>query len=278
MKSLLVCTDFSEASEHAAKYACMFAVQYQLRYITLFHAYQTFIPAMGLPAKGYDNNEAYNFSVKQLKDLQEKIELLAGNKVSIKIRADDVNLGEGINRICEKENAEMVVMGMKGKSNFEKAITGSNAISVAKNSYYPVLIVPVAAALKSVERMLIACDLSKSSKTIPTDLVKEMLTLFNAPLTVLNVDYNNKHFSPETPDHLYHIHHLFDKYGPEYAFTENKDISLGILEYAEQHDISIIVAMPRNYNFFERLFHKSATEGLIYRTSIPLLTLHAPQK
>jgi nucleotide-binding universal stress UspA family protein len=277
MKSILVCTDFSDSAEHAANYACMFARQCHIPYITLFHAYQTYIATLSLPANLYDDDNIYQDSIKKLQDLQGRLSALAGPGVSINISAKDISLGESINRICQDENADLVVMGTKGKSNLEKAFMGTNTIEVAENSYFPVLVVPNEAKIESVQKILIACDLGKVTETIPVNLLNEVLNLFKAQLTVLNVDYKNKHFSPGTVDELYHIHHLFDAYNPEYAYTENKDVSSGILEYAEQHDISLIIVIPKNYNLFQGLFHRSTTESLIYRSRIPLLTLHAPQ-
>jgi nucleotide-binding universal stress UspA family protein len=276
MKSLLICTDFSEPSMHAAKYACMLAQQYHFKFIVLFHAYQTFVPAVSLPLPKSQTDEIYNTALKQLHHQQQEIKQLVGPGITFSVRAEDTLLGESINRICQKENTDLVVMGMKGKSGVQKSLAGSNTINVAQNSYYPVLVVPEEAAIEPVGRILVACDLSKVSETIPTSLMNEILGLLQAPLTVLNIDYRDKHFSPGTPHELYHLHHVFDHYHPKYAFTEDKNIASGILEYAKQNSISLIIAMPKNYNFFHQLFHASTTEKLMYQSPIPLLTLHAP--
>lgn len=276
MKSLLICTDFSKPSLHAAKYGCVLARIYGFGYITLFHAYQVIMPTAGLPVTLHTIDEVERAALKQLEDLEKELQPVAGPEIIINVRSQDVSLGESINRICQQENCDMVVMGMKGKSNLEKMLTGSNTVNVAENSYFPVLIVPAEASLQPVRRMLVACALSKVTETIPAALMHEVLDMFDAPLTVLNIDHQDKHFSPKTPDDLYRLHHIFDKYNPQYAFTENKNTVSGILEYAHKNDISLIIAMPKNYNFFEGLFHKRISEQLIYHSDIPVLTLHAP--
>jgi nucleotide-binding universal stress UspA family protein len=168
----------------------------------------------------------------------------------------------------------MVVMGIAGKSKLEKAIIGSNAVDVSQNSYYPVLIVPSEASLQSIRKILFACDLTNVSTSTPVGLLKEFLHLFNGQLFVLNVDSKNRKSSPHTPKEISQLHDILDKYKPEYAIISHENTSKGILEYAEKNQVSLIITIPKNYNFFQKLFHKSISENLIYHSAIPLLTLH----
>lgn len=274
MKTLLICTDFSEAALHAARYGYMLATQYGFGYITLFHAWQAIMPTTTLPLGTYEPKEMARASIEQLKKLKEDLEKLADADIQIRIRTENLSLGESINIICKEENADMVVMGISGKTKFEKAFIGSSAINVSQNSKYPVLIVPAQAAIEPVRSILFACDLSEIKATTGLDSVAEILELFHAPLFVLNVDEKNRHFSPQTPEEMYQMHHIFDKYKPGFAFTDNKDVTAGITEYAEINNISLIITIPRHYNLIQQLFHRSTTQKLIYQSPVPLLTLH----
>lgn len=274
MKTLLICTDFSEAALHAARYGYMLATQYGFGYITLFHAWQAIMPTTTLPLGTYEPKEMARASIEQLKKLKEDLEKLADADIQIRIRTENLSLGESINIICKEENADMVVMGISGKTKFEKAFIGSSAINVSQNSKYPVLIVPAQAAIEPVRSILFACDLSEIKATTGLDSVAEILELFHAPLFVLNVDEKNRHFSPQTPEEMYQMHHIFDKYKPGFAFTDNKDVTAGITEYAEKNNISLIITIPRHYNLIQQLFHRSTTQKLIYQSPVPLLTLH----
>jgi len=274
MKTLLICTDFSEAALHAARYGYMLATQYGFGYITLFHAWQAIMPTTTLPLSTYEPKEMARASIEQLKKLKEDLEKLADADIQMRIRTENLSLGESINIICQEENADMVIMGISGKTKFEKAFIGSNAINVSQNSKYPVLIVPAQAPVEPVHSILFACDLSEIKATTGLDSVAEILELFHAPLFVLNVDDKNRHFSPQTPEEMYQMHHIFDKYKPGFAFTDNKDVTAGITEYAEKNNISLIITIPRHYNFIQQLFHRSTTQKLIYQSPVPLLTLH----
>jgi K+-sensing histidine kinase KdpD len=125
---------------------------------------------------------------------------------------------------------------------------------------------------------LLACDLNDISDTIPVDSLKKILELFNAPLTLLNVDHNNRNFSAQTPEEIHHLHYLLDKYKPQYAFIDHEDTATGILDYAEKNEVSLIVTIKKNYDFFQKLFHKSTSKKLIYRSAIPLLILHESEQ
>ena len=274
MKTLLICTDFSVPATHAARYGYMLATQYQFGYITLFHAWQTVVYTTALPLNTRGDSEIAKASIDQLKKLKEELEKPGGDNVRIRIRTENLSLGESINTICKEENADMVIMGVSGKTKFEKTFIGSNAINVAQNSKYPVLIVPAQAAVEPVHSILFACDLNEIVATTNLDPVAEILELFHASLVVLNVGDKNRHFSPQTPEEMYQMHHIFYKYKPRFVFTDNKDITAGITAYAENNNISLIITIPKHYNLIQQLFHRSTTQKLIWQSPVPLLTLH----
>ena len=277
MRTLLICTDFSDSADHAARYGCMLARQYKFGSITLFHSYQMIVPptAMAFDSSfSYAGNEPAKDAMKRLKSLKVELVKLAGKDTTIRIRTENLTLGESINNICQEEKADMVIMGISGKSKFEKIFIGSNTIIVSENSKYPVLVVPDQAPVEPIQNILFACDLSKVTATTPLGLLEGIMELFRAPLIVLNVDDKNRHFSPQTPEEMYQLHHIFDKYKPRYAFTDNEDITTGITDYAEKNNISLIITVPKNYNFIDQLFHRSITQKLIWQSSVPLLTLH----
>lgn len=274
MKTLLICTDFSASAKHAARYGCMLASHYKFRHIVLLHAYQTMVPTTVLPLENTPYKDSYDVSLRQLKDLQKELSGSTDNDIIIRTRLEAVSLGESINDICKEEEADMVVMGITGKSKFEKLFVGSNAVTVSQTSKYPVLIVPAEAPIEPIRSILFACDLNEVTATIPLDSLDKILAFFYAPLFVVNVDNKNRHFSPQTPEEMYHLHHIFDKYRPQYAFIDREDITSGIIDYAEKNYISLIITVRRNYNFIQQLFHRSKTEKLIYQSIIPLLILH----
>lgn len=274
MRTILVCTDFSTSANHATEYACMLATRYNFPRITLYHAYQVVAPTIDVPVMPYVGTELYNAVERQLTEQATKIGEQTGNDIVVDIRAEERVLGENINDICKEENAELIVTGVSEKSGLERIIVGSNALRLSEAAHCPVLMVPPDAPILPVKRVLLACDLEKVSEATPLDALDKVLETFQAQLVVINVDDGNRHFSPKTVEEIYRLHHVFDKYKPEYAFVENKDIAEGILDYAKEQDISLVITIPRYYNFLRNLFHKSTTKNLVYNSKLPLLTLH----
>jgi len=274
MRTILVCTDFSASADHATEYACMLAARYDFQRITLYHAYQVVAPTTDVPVTPYVGTELYNMVERKLTDLATKVGELTGKDIVVDIRAEERVMGENINEICEQENAELIVTGVSERSGLERIIVGSSALRISEAGHCPVLMVPPDAPIVPVKRVLLACDLEKVSEATPLDALDKVLETFQAQLVVINVDDGNKNFSPNTVDEIYRLHHVFDKYKPEYVFVENKDIAEGILDYAKEQDISLVITIPRYYNFLRNLFHKSTTKSLVYNSKLPLLTLH----
>lgn len=252
----------------------MLATRYNFPRIALYHAYQVVVPTTDLPVAPYTGTGLYNSIERKLDDLAVKVRELTGEDIVVDIRGEELSLGENINEISKQEDAQLIVTGVSERSGLERMIVGSTALTISETGRCPVLMVPIDAPIVPVKRVLLACDLEKVSEATPLDALDKVLEAFGAQLVVVNVDDGNRHFSPKTVEEIYSLHHIFDKYRPEYAFVENKNIAEGILGYAKEHDISLVITIPRYYNFLRNLFHKSTTKSLVYNSKLPLLTLH----
>jgi hypothetical protein len=101
----------------------------------------------------------------------------------------------------------------------------------------------------------------------------------NTRLLLLNVDHNESaHFNPDRITEQYNLHKLWDSEIPEYHYTDNPDVALGIMEFAKQHASGIVIIVAKSYGFFEGLFHKSMTRKLALNTQLPLLILKEAQQ
>lgn len=80
----------------------------------------------------------------------------------------------------------------------------------------------------------------------PTHFIVDFVKEFNAELDVLNVDYHNKHFKPETPEQSLLLHTMLEEANPSYHFIEHADIEDGINEFAEKNNLDLIITIPKN--------------------------------
>jgi len=275
MKNLLICTDFSEASVHAAKYGCVLAKQFKAEKITLLHIYQPVAIPVELPLiPPYHDEERYKESMAKLAALQRELEYMFDLRIPVKLKTEEMAFDENINRICLNEGAEVIVTGTGNESTNEKEFSESNIMDVVQNSRYPIFVVPRQAVIQPVKSVLFACDLAEFSERIPLHLVEKVLDALPVPVFVINVNADERNFSAETPEEIRLMHHVFDRYEAKYAFIDRENITDGILNFADTYAISLVITITKNYSFFQKLFHKSTTQKLIHRSGLPILSLH----
>jgi nucleotide-binding universal stress UspA family protein len=275
MQTILLPTDFSDTAYHAAEYACMLTRQFGSRRLILFHAYQTLARVMDVPGTlGESEENLQQSSEDELLKLYHLLKPLVDPHTEITYLAEEASLPLSFNEMATRLDVDLIVMGITGKSKLEQKMIGSNALFVARESKYPVLIVPPAAAIEKVEKIVFACELKNISDTTSFAHLKKVLDAFNTSLYVLNVDHQEKNFSPETTAEIKQLHSLLEKYVPMYHYTDNADTAAGIMEFAQEEDASLIITIPQHYHFFERLFRGSVTKKLAYQTAIPLLLIH----
>ena len=275
MQDLLICTDFSEASFHAVKYGCILAKQLRAEKITLLHIYHpTAIPVSMPLTPPYHDEARYKESMGKLVEMQHELEFTLDLEIPIRIKTEEMALDQNINRICEKENAEMIVIGTGSEPTNEKEFTENNIMDVVQTSRYPIVVVPRQAPLQPVQRVLFACDLAEFSERVPLHSVEKVLDALQVPLFVINVNAEERSFSAETPDEIRQMHHVFDRYNAKYAFIDRANIADGILNFADTYAISLVITVTKNYSFFQKLFHKSTTQKLIRQSGLPILSLH----
>ena len=273
MKTLLVLTDFSDAATCAALYAAMLAKQLNSDTIILYHSRQVSIPVSEAAFVAIDEEASQYTARQELANLELRLKDNIPGGVSIRQRTDATNLND-INTVAKEENADLIIMGAVGKTKLEAVLLGSNAIAVCQSSNYPVILVPVQMKAAPVQKIIFACDMKDIEKTIPVVSLKKVVNSFKVPLTVLNVDFEDKHFTAETPLNTTALHDILKDYNPEYFNISSKDIGNGILEFTKLHPGSIVLLISRRHNFLEGIFYQSLTRRLAHITTFPLLILH----
>jgi nucleotide-binding universal stress UspA family protein len=277
METILVLTDFSKAAEYAASYACTLAGQLKSHSIVLYHSHAIVLPVSEAAFMTADDESMHQEAVQNLKDLEIQIKDKIPPGVTIRHRTDISRLTE-INSIAEEEGAGLIVMGTVSKTKLEEILLGSSAIAVCKNSDYPVILVPAHIGIKPVQHIVFACDMKEIEKTIPITSIKAILDDFKLPLTVLNVDDGNKHFTADTPHDTIALHNILEAYNPTYVNINNDDVVSGIIEFAKHQAATLALLISKRHNFMEGLLFRSLTRKLAYTTPFPLLILREKEQ
>lgn len=273
MKTILVATDFSETASHAAYYAVSIAWQIGFSRIILYHSYDIPYVSSELPLpEPADVKQLHQQSLEFLEYLRNDLLTLGNQQTLIEVHTDERPLMLAVQAFTAEEEIELVVMGIRGKNKIEKLLLGSNSLNVAKECDVPLLLIPLEAPIERIKRIALATDLKEVAEISPVVTIKKLIHALKAKLFILNVDYNeSEHYSPDIIAQQTALHKLWDDENPEYHFTNHKDCAAGIMSFAEENDIQLVIAIPKKYAFFQSLFHRSLTEKLAYHSHIPLL-------
>lgn len=272
MKSILVLTDFSDAAFHAAEFACSLSRSFKSRRIILFNACQHIQPLAGQPIVAYGKEDLRRESLDTLEIWQESLSPLADPGTSVNFLFDEVDLIKGVNGICKDNEIDLVVMGIRGKSNLEKRLIGSNVISVMASVSHPLLVVPQSAGIKMPGKIVLATDLKHVAEKMNGSLLEELLSGLPAKLLVLNVT-EKEVFLPELRNEISALHALLDVYSPEIHYINHPDIAEGISDFTLARQAGLIITIHDNQRGISGWFHKSVSKKLAWHTQVPLLVL-----
>ena len=279
MKHILVPVDFSEPAKHAAHYAIALAEHLNAERVILYNAYQQPMPADPLLIEPTMNAmEVYNvsdlseISRDHLQRFKKEIQSDVPASLQIEVIGEFNELTEGIQEICKAHRIDLVVTGITLGDRFTETLVGSHALDIAKQITTPVLIVPPEAGYKPIQNILFACDYKQVAKTTPVLPLQKIITETGARLHVVHVKETEKKESLAGGSAM--LKQLLGEALPQFYEVQNPNFAEAISTFVAQHDINLVVAIPKKHGFFEGLFRKSHIKTLAFHTHVPLLLMH----
>ena len=274
MKTIIAATDFSPVSLNAVNFAADMALHLDAR-ILLFHAYSIPVSYSDVPVALLSVEEVKKSSELQLGQLKEKIIHVTSGKIRIDTECIMGNTVDELENLCKKIQPFAVVMGAKGKTGLEKVIFGSTALTAIRHLTWPVICVPPGRDFsKGIKKIGFACDFKQVAYTTPVQAIHQIVKEFDAELHVLNVDYNNKQFRPDTPEQSFLLHQLLEDLRPQYHFITGADVEDEINRFAENNNLDLVIAIPKKHKLLEGIFKPSSTKELIFQSHIPVMCVH----
>jgi nucleotide-binding universal stress UspA family protein len=271
MKTILVATDFSEASISAGKYARSLASAFNSRLI-LFSAYQALPSAIErlIPVEATD--------VKQ-----HAIEKLMDQARSLDIQGlpycytdtDEGDAIEAILRKVKKENADLIVTGMKLEHKNFRRTFGTTVSALCMKSPVPVLIVPESAEFKNIDTMALAVDHDADEQGNPRllDVFREIAERFHSTVYVVKV-FGDKLRNAMRFHHKPHrLIKMIRTTDPVFDTVDGNDVAEALLQYIQNRNLNILAMLPHRLHLIEKIFTKSITKQLVFSAHIPLLII-----
>jgi nucleotide-binding universal stress UspA family protein len=260
MQTVVVPVDFSQVSLNAARYAVsMLAGAYDTNVI-LYHMYE----------KKSEEDEARE----QLLSLQNELSRNCPLRFETVVVNGEHLINE-IERVVHHRRANLVVMGITGKTALEQTFIGSNTLKLVDQNVAPVLVIPPDASFKGVKNAALASDFKEVRLTTPSVPIKALLELFHPALHIVNVD--SAHYVSITAEYQKEkavMQQMFSDYNPEFYFIGMSDFFEAIERFTQDKNIDLLITIPRQHSLLERIFKGHHTKKLVYHSHVPVLAVH----
>jgi nucleotide-binding universal stress UspA family protein len=274
MKTIIVPTDFSPVATNAMNFAADMAVSINAS-LLLFHVYQVPVSMTDVPVVLVSADELKKNSEAKLEELKDGLAHVTSGKIKIYTEARLGDVTDELEDLCKHIQPFAVVMGTKGASGVERILFGSTTLTTIRHLTWPVIVVPPGKEYgKGIKKIGFACDFQKVVESTPVPFIRQMVKEFGAELHVLNVDYENRQFKPETPEQSLLLHTLLEDMDPNYHFISHVDIEDGINEFVETNNIDLLITIPKKHKLLEGLFRPSSTRQLVTRSHVPVMCVH----
>jgi nucleotide-binding universal stress UspA family protein len=268
MNTVLIATDFSNASRNATLYGVQLAKEINAKAI-LFNAYEIPTPAAGLIVG--ISREAVRVQIDQkLKDEAGRFKYL--NMPSMETICDEGDADAIIN-VANDKRVDFIVVGMKGAGKNFRRIFGSTATSLAKKTTLPVIIVPECVKFRTLDNIVFANDsIIDSEKDVPEDL-KKITRLFKSKLNVVKVIKHKQRESFQIAANAENSNNVVHAFDTSFEYPVNSGLRHALNDFIKEHHGDMLVMIPHKHELMDGFFRKSETKNMIFHTHIPLLIL-----
>lgn len=279
MRKILVPIDFSPESLNAFRYAIQLA-DVTGGSIHLLHV----IP---LDYAGIDVPMSVTINAKSQEEFARKRMVEFTSEALTEIEAvkqldkvpdihSDVRVGTPLFSILEAAvKCDLLIMGTRGNRKTALEKLSNLTAKVVKDAPCSMLVVPETARFSQISRLLYASEFKKEDPYY----VWKALQLLDPIAAVVDIVHVREEGKSRMRDNAEKLRVYLNENAVgmntmmhEYAAT---DVEVGLLEYAEQTDVDLIVMYVPKYNFMDFLFHRSHTKRMSKLTNVPLLVIRA---
>lgn len=270
MKTILVATDFSDASENAAKYGVDMADALKGRVI-LFNAYQQ-IPVTVVDTVVLVKPQEVKKAVQE--QLESEADRVIGEKsVPIEILSKEGPVVEAILDAGRELHADLIVAGMKGSGKALRRMLGSTVTALAGKTTIPLLIIPDGMSYHSPEAIALANDITPDVDVHLLDTLRSLMEIAHPKLYVVRVVRNQSEEVVEVLNASRVLKSMVESFDPVYEYPVDKNVPHALAGFISTHHIDMMAMIPHRRSLLEKWLHPSTTKGVILRAKIPLLIL-----
>ncbi len=271
MKKIIVATDFSPSAMNAVNYAADMASSIQADLI-LLHVYQVPVSYAEIPV-AINLDDIQRNVEDELNKIREELNRKGSGKLTIETEVRVGTFFPELKTVCEIVKPYTVILGSQGKTAAERFLFGSHAIHAMKHLMWPLITVPPKASFSAIKKIGLACDFSDVVETTPVDEIKTLVNDFHARLHVLNTGKKEK-YDPDAVFESGLLQELLSGLNPEFHIISSENTDEGIMEFADNNQIDLLLVLPRRHNLLDLVTHKSHTKQFVLHSHVPAMALH----
>ena len=273
MKKILVPIDFSKPSQYAAKMAAKIAKKTNGT-VYLIHLIE-------LPSGVIDMISSSHFSIPEsmlyLRKTKEKVlefkESFFSNDITVEYFIKLNNPFEGIKKCANKINADLIIMGSKGHSEFEEIIVGSNTEKIVRNSKIPVIVVKRDDKKFKLDNLVFASNFKKENSEVFRKFL-DFANAFDSKVHFLKIN-TPSHFEV-TQKTIEKIKDFIKGYNlPKHSIHIYNDTSVekGIINFSKEKKADLIALSTHGRSGISHLFTGSVAKNLSKKALKPMFTV-----
>jgi nucleotide-binding universal stress UspA family protein len=281
MKTLLVPVDFSGPSDNAAIFAADLASDRGYDQIVL--AANLYVPIFEQIIPSPDLLQVTAADIQQKKKLiREQLESLKGEILkrlngnsAVRFVISDLPLVRSILQHVRDESPALVIIGSNSYGATDSSVIGRQIIELAKIIPAPVIIVPPKSSYRPVADAMVAGEFKSLACIDPLKLLGKLSQGRHPRLLLLNVGTSRRNLPAVDPSVTMQdaVSELLKGFDYRLYNLEDKDILQGVLKFANDNPVQLIIALPGRHSFLYHLTHQNIQQGILLNAQKPVLIL-----
>jgi nucleotide-binding universal stress UspA family protein len=264
MKTILVCTDFSDGSKNAENYAAALC-QSTGASLLLTHIY-------------FEEEENTDDTLKEEKKAtlhnqldRNAVEMKSKFGIAIQPVLRSGKPIDEITAVAKEMAVDLVVTGAR-ETAAGSGLVGGLVYDLMHSSLFPVLAVPEACEFVAYKEILFAVN---PSGLLPYNdkALKSLIDSFKSNLNIVTIAAANAHDAEGKPRGLSMLQSMYTSIPHQFVHLQNSSFPNGIQDAVKLHKTDLLTIISQRSNFLDRMLKNTNTQKVFYSTTIPMLTI-----
>ncbi|MEL6133177.1 MAG: universal stress protein, partial [Bacteroidota bacterium] len=198
----------------------------------------------------------------------------AGPNVEVEVILEAGRAVNQICEVCERIEADLILMGTRGAASPFEQILGSITHQVIQRADVPVLAIPAEATYEPLRVMMYAMGIEQADFKVLARL-KEIADLLGAKVICTHVKKDTDTWAKLDLQMLNEIYQMEREGEIEFYVTQFHDVMHGLHKFVTEHQVDWLVMTTHESSQIRHLFDPSLTRQMVLYTDVPLLAFHA---